>query len=106
MRSITSPKLAGADRARPGEGARRRPPPPATRARRAMIALEGTQPTLRQSPPIRWRSTSATRAPSPAAMAAVTSPAGARADDDQVIAVPRRADSTQSGGCTLATSCG
>src|SRR5882724_1209850 len=37
--------------------------------------LEGTQPTLRQSPPIRCRSTIADRAPSPAAPAAETSPA-------------------------------
>ena len=38
-------------------------------------ALEGTQPTFRQSPPNRCFSTRATLAPSPAAMAAVTSPA-------------------------------
>src|SRR5262249_42503039 len=38
-------------------------------------ALDGTQPTLRQSPPRSSRSTSATLAPSPAAPAAVTSPA-------------------------------
>ena len=29
-------------------------------------AFDGTQPTFRQSPPSRWRSTSATFAPSPA----------------------------------------
>ena len=40
-----------------------------------MTHFEGTQPTLRQSPPSRCRSMSATRAPSPAAPAAVTSPA-------------------------------
>ena len=45
-----------------------------TRAAR-MIPFEGTQPTFRQSPPIRWRSISATFAPIPAATAAVTSPA-------------------------------
>ena len=45
-----------------------------TRAARR-IPFDGTQPTLRQSPPIRPRSTSATRAPSPAATTAVTSPA-------------------------------
>ena len=40
-----------------------------------MMALDGTQPTLRQSPPRRCRSIKATFAPSPAAPAAVTSPA-------------------------------
>ena len=40
-----------------------------------MSAFEGTQPTLRQSPPRSLRSTSATRAPRPAAPAAVTRPA-------------------------------
>ena len=39
-----------------------------------MRALEGTQPTLRQSPPIRCSSTIATLAPTPAAPAAVTNP--------------------------------
>ena len=37
--------------------------------------FDGTQPTLRQSPPSRCRSTNATLAPRPAAPAAVTSPA-------------------------------
>jgi hypothetical protein len=46
----------------------------ATRAA-LMIPFEGTQPTLRQSPPISSRSTMATRAPSPAAPAADTRPA-------------------------------
>ena len=46
----------------------------ATRAA-PMTPLEGTQPTLRQSPPISSRSINATRAPSPAAPAAVTKPA-------------------------------
>ena len=45
-----------------------------TRAAR-MSPFEGTQPTFRQSPPIRCRSTSATFAPIPAATAAVTRPA-------------------------------
>ena len=40
-----------------------------------IMPFDGTQPTFRQSPPIRFRSTSATRAPSPAAIAAVTRPA-------------------------------
>ncbi|KAA6418548.1 MAG: hypothetical protein FRX49_11493 [Trebouxia sp. A1-2] len=39
-----------------------------------MRALEGTQPTLRQSPPIRCSSIIATLAPTPAAPAAVTNP--------------------------------
>ena len=46
----------------------------ATRAE-AMSALDGTHPTFRQSPPSNPRSTRATFAPSPAAPAAVTSPA-------------------------------
>ena len=41
----------------------------------AMTAFDGTQPTFRQSPPSMLFSISATRAPSPAAPAAVTSPA-------------------------------
>ena len=46
------------------------------RAREARIsAFEGTHPTLRQSPPIKLRSMRATRAPRPAAIAAVTKPA-------------------------------
>ncbi len=45
-------------------------------AREALITpFEGTQPTFRQSPPSKWRSTSATRAPRPAQIAAVTRPA-------------------------------
>ena len=40
-----------------------------------MIPFDGTQPTFRQSPPIRWRSISATLAPSPAAPLADTRPA-------------------------------
>lgn len=36
--------------------------------------LEGTQPKFRQSPPMRFRSTSATRAPSAAPMATLTNP--------------------------------
>ncbi len=40
-----------------------------------MSALLGTQPKFRQSPPIWFRSIKATRPPSPAVPAAVTSPA-------------------------------
>ena len=40
-----------------------------------MTLFDGTQPTFRQSPPRRLRSTSATFAPSPAAPAALTKPA-------------------------------
>jgi hypothetical protein len=48
----------------------------ARHARAARImALDGTQPTLRQSPPSSFRSTKATLAPSAAAIAAVTRPA-------------------------------
>ena len=74
MRSITAAKStrAPAGTSTPKRGASRT----AAHARAERIsAFDGTQPTLRQSPPIRWRSTSATRAPSPAAPAAVTSPA-------------------------------
>ena len=46
----------------------------AARAQR-ISALDGTQPTFRQSPPIKSRSIRATLAPTPAAPAAVTSPA-------------------------------
>jgi hypothetical protein len=46
----------------------------AARAER-MMAFDGTQPVTRQSPPSRARSTSATRAPSPAAPIALTRPA-------------------------------
>ena len=52
-----------------------------------MIAFDGTQPIFRQSPPSRLRSISATFAPSAAAACAATSPAGAGADDHQVVAV-------------------
>ena len=45
-----------------------------TRRAELITALEGTHPKLRQSPPMRWRSTMATFAPSPAPMAALTSP--------------------------------
>ncbi len=50
-----------------------------------MTALEGTQPTVRQSPPSRYFSTSATFAPRPAAPAAVDQPGRPRANDDQVV---------------------
>ena len=60
--------------------AMRTPYDPASRAAAAArdarrTPFEGTQPTLRQSPPMRCRSTIATRAPSPAAPTAETSPA-------------------------------
>src|SRR5262245_26912389 len=41
-----------------------------------MIAFEGTQPVLRQVPPVRARSTSATRTPRPLAAFTAASPAG------------------------------
>jgi hypothetical protein len=59
--------------------------PPNSRAARAasrqaraarITALEGTQPTFRQSPPIRCLSIRATFAPRPAAAIAATRPAG------------------------------
>src|SRR4029077_10080946 len=46
----------------------------AARAAR-IIPLDGTQPTLKQSPPRRLRSTKAPFAPTPAAPAALTNPA-------------------------------
>ena len=73
-RSMTAPKsaLAAGGIAKPSVSAARRSP--ITREER-IRHFDGTQPTFRQSPPIRWRSTRATLAPSPAAPAAVTSPA-------------------------------
>ena len=50
----------------------------------ASRALLGTQPKLRQSPPIRSRSISATRRPSCAATAVTERPDGAGADHRQV----------------------
>ena len=73
MRSIAAAKSARTPSVRtPYAGASRTSC--ATCAARS-TPFDGTQPKLRQSPPIRWRSTSATRAPSPDAPAAVTSPA-------------------------------
>src|SRR5207244_12041140 len=68
-----------------------------------MRAFEGTHPTLRQSPPSRCFSTRATRAPSPAAPAAVTRPAVPAPITTRLY---RLAGSglTQSEGCTLWTS--
>ena len=73
MRAITAAKSTSTPETRTPNGA----PSRATAAARAaaMIAFDGTQPTFRQSPPRRWRSTSATRAPRPAAPAAETRPA-------------------------------
>ena len=75
MRSIAAPKSACAPSASasPISFCARRA---SATMREARITLfEGTQPTFRQSPPSRWRSTSATFAPSPAAIAEVISPA-------------------------------
>src|SRR3990172_5907742 len=68
-----------------------------------MMHFEGTHPTLRQSPPRRCRSTMATLAPSPAAPAAVTSPA---VPAPRTTRLYRGAGSglIQLGGGTLATS--
>src|SRR5262249_15801080 len=89
-------------------GGMRMPNCPASRtwaaARAARIsALDGTQPTLRQSPPKSSPSTRATLAPSPAAPAAVTSPAVPAPITTRLY---RGAGSglTQSGGWTLASS--
>src|SRR5712692_3075250 len=73
-------------------------------AREARIrAFEGTHPTLRQSPPSRCFSTRATRAPSPAAPAAVTRPA-VPAPITTRLYRPAGSGLTQSGGCTFWTS--
>jgi hypothetical protein len=74
IRSMSLPKSAVAP------GGTFTPNSPASRtaatARAArMMALDGTQPTLRQSPPMKCFSMSATFAPSPAAPMAVTNPA-------------------------------
>src|SRR5215471_6466751 len=74
----------------------------AARATR-ISALDGTQPTLRQSPPRRSRSTRATLAPSPAAPAAVTSPA-VPAPITTRLYLGAGSGLTQSSGWTLATS--
>ena len=74
MRRITAPKSVRA------VSGTRTPKLPAARtsdaARAERIrAFEGTQPTLRQSPPSRCRSSNATRAPAPAAKLAAINPA-------------------------------
>jgi hypothetical protein len=72
-RAITAAKSASASPARiPYSDARRMV---ASTAAERRIALEGTHPVHRHSPPSRCRSTSAVRAPIPAETAAVTSPA-------------------------------
>ena len=73
MRSIAAPKSesSGFDPGRPIAAALR---DSAARRDSRITPFEGTQPTFRQSPPIMWRSISATRAPMPAATAAVISP--------------------------------
>src|SRR5437773_1825357 len=68
-----------------------------------MRAFEGTHPTLRQSPPSRCFSTRATRAPRPAAPAAVTRPA-VPAPITTRLYRPAGSGLTQSGGCTFWTS--
>jgi hypothetical protein len=50
-----------------------------------MSAFDGTQPVFRQSPPSKCRSTSATRAPRPAAPITLTRPAVPAADHHQVV---------------------
>ena len=72
MRAMTDGKSACADDCTPNAGPRR---DSATRRADRSMAFDGTHPVLRQSPPRRDRSTSATRAPRPAAPAAHTRPA-------------------------------
>ncbi|MNC89774.1 hypothetical protein D3C83_57600 [compost metagenome] len=69
---MTAPKSTSHVANTPTAGAERISP--TTRAERSS-AFDGTHPVLRQSPPSRCRSTSATRAPRPAAPAAQTRPA-------------------------------
>ena len=73
-RSITAPKsiVTPSGTFTPSAAASRSSP--MTRAARITV-FEGTQPVFRQSPPMRCRSTRATRAPSVAEAAAVTRPA-------------------------------
>ncbi len=94
--------VGGHRRARRSEGPRVRA---ACQARAARIsALLGTHPTFRQSPPMSDRSISATRAPSPAAAAAVTSPPVPAPIDHEVIAALRGVGLVQSAGRTAARS--
>src|SRR3989449_4516750 len=68
-----------------------------------MTPFDGTQPTLRQSPPIRCFSIRATFAPTAAAITAVTRPA-VPAPITTMLYVPIGSGFTQSGGRTLLTS--
>ncbi len=74
MRSITAPKSGSAPSLSGTPSRAASCTSPTTREER-ITHLEGTQPTFKQSPPSRYRSIRATRAPSPAAPAAVTRPA-------------------------------
>ena len=76
MRAMAKPKSPAAFWGTAGPPKRSAASRASAQAREArMIPFEGTQPTFRQSPPIRWRSIRATRAPSPAAPLADTRPA-------------------------------
>ncbi len=76
IRRMAKPKSPSASAATAGPPKRSAAVRASSQARDArMIPFDGTQPTFRQSPPIRWRSISATRAPRPAAPLADTSPA-------------------------------
>ena len=74
MRAIAAPKSRSTPPGKVNPNAAPSRADAHTRAARR-TPFDGTQPTLRQSPPIRCRSTRATLAPRPAATAAVTSPA-------------------------------
>ena len=74
IRSITAGKSAPAPSGTATPYADTSRAPASARADRSN-ALEGTQPVLRQSPPIRSRSINATFAPRPAAPAAIINPA-------------------------------
>ena len=99
LREITGADDARAAESRPASAA-------ACHARAALsTALDGTHPTLRQSPPIRCRSTSATRAPRPAAIDARHQPARAARRRPRG-GIARGAEGSPSQcGRTLATSC-
>ena len=58
-------------------------------------ALDGTQPVFRQSPPIRWRSTSVTLRLHRRGDVRADQPAAARADDDQVAVEARGASASR-----------
>src|SRR5437867_1948596 len=74
MRSITALK-SGSAPSRSGTPSRAASRTSPTTREERITHFDGTQPTFKQSPPIRYLSTRATRAPSPAAPAAVTRPA-------------------------------